>query len=99
MSRKGSLKKIDQVVSQLMSQRGYGQTLVNEQLRETWSEVVGETLARQSRPGQIRQQVLDVFVANSAVNQELTFRRRELLKQLAQALPQYSITDLRFRIS
>jgi hypothetical protein len=86
-------------VAQLLSQNNYGQTLVNEEIRKAWKQLVGEQMAAMSRPGRIRQGVLDVFVANSTVNQELTFCRREIVKRLAEALPQHSITDLRLRVS
>ena len=56
-------------------------------------------MAAMSRPGRIKQGVLDVFVANSTANQELTFRRREIVKKLAAVLPEHSITDLRLRVS
>jgi hypothetical protein len=40
---------------------------------------------------------LEVFVANSVVLQELTFRKADLLRKLAEKLPQFKIRDLRFR--
>jgi hypothetical protein len=98
-SRSEPIQKIDEIVAQLLLQRGYGQTLVSEEIQNNWNQLVGAQMAAISRPGRIRQGVLDVFVANSTANQELTFRRREIVKQLAKALPQYSITDLRLRVS
>jgi predicted nucleic acid-binding Zn ribbon protein len=98
-NRRATVQKIDQVVAELLSQRGYAQALVNEEIQNVWNELVGTALAGISRPGKIRKGVLDIFVANSTANQELTFRRRELAKKLAEALPQYSISDLRVRVS
>ena len=98
-SRKSSVRKIDQVVAELLSQRGYAQAFVNEELRTVWNQIVGTQMAEISRPGKIRNGVLDVFVANSTANQELTFRRRELAEKLAEALPKHSISDLRIRVS
>jgi hypothetical protein len=97
--RSASIQKIDEIVAQLMSQRGYGQLMVNDEIQNVWNELVGKQLANISRVGRIRQGVLDVFVTNSTANQELTFRRLELVKKLTAELPQHSITDLRLRVS
>ena len=42
--------------------------------------------------------VVEVTVCNSAVLQELTFRKTELVKKIATALPDQKIRDMRFRI-
>ena len=97
--RKPTIQRIDQVVAELLSKRGYAQATVNEELENVWNEIVGSDLAEISRPGRVRDGVLDIFVTNSTANQELTFRRRELTKKLAEALPQHSISDLRLRVS
>lgn len=82
-----------------MMQRGYGQTMVDDQIKEAWNKIVGGPMSTMSRPGKIRQGVLDVFVSNSTANQELTFRRREIVKKLTEAIPQHSIKNLRLRVS
>ena len=98
-TRKPTVRKIDEVVAELMCQRGYAQAIANEELHNVWKAIVGSQLAGISRLGNIRKGVLDVFVGNSTANQELAFRRRELAKKLTEALPQYAICDLRIRVS
>lgn len=98
-NRSRSVQKLDEIVAQLLSQRGYGHMLVGEEIHTAWTQLVGEEMAAMSRPGKVRRGVLDIFVSNSTANQELTFRRRELTKQLAETLPHHSITDLRLRVS
>ena len=51
-----------------------------------------------SRPGNVRRSVLEVTVRNSAVLQELTFQKTQLLGELSRLLPDQNIRDLRFRI-
>jgi predicted nucleic acid-binding Zn ribbon protein len=63
-----------------------------------WREVAGDKLAKHSRTGNIRRGVLNVFVRNSAVVQELTFRKSQLIKQLAKLNPGQKIRDLRFQV-
>jgi predicted nucleic acid-binding Zn ribbon protein len=73
-------------------------------LVEVWPIVVGEKLATQTRPTNIRAQVLQVAVANPVLVQTLMFSRSGLLKKLAVQLadrqieltPETTITDIRF---
>lgn len=87
-----------EVINQLMARRGYGQIKSNEEIRAIWNEITGP-LGQQCLPGSLRRGVLEVFVRNSAVLQELTFRKKQLLSQLQETLPNQSISDLKFRIS
>ncbi|MCA9133767.1 MAG: DUF721 domain-containing protein, partial [Planctomycetales bacterium] len=68
-------KPIGSVVRRLMASTGYGETQAVEQLRQQWNAAVGEQLAGMTRPGNVARGVLYVYVSNSAVMQELHFRR------------------------
>ncbi len=73
-------------------------------LVQVWPIVMGEKLAAQTRPTNIRAQVLQVAVANPVLVQTLMFSRSGLLKKLAVQLadrqielpPETTITDIRF---
>jgi hypothetical protein len=41
--------------------------------------------------------VLSVFVDDATLMQELTFRKRKLVEELAQRLPDHRIRDVRFK--
>ena len=86
-------------MAELLSQRGYAQGLISEEIHTAWNHIVGSKLAELSRPGKIRNGVLDIFVANATANQELTFRRREFARKLSEALPRQEISDLRIRVT
>lgn len=90
-------QRIGDVVNRLMARRGYGQIVGSEQIRNAWSDIAGP-LATHSVPGNLKRGVLEVFVRNSAVLQELSFRKRQLLTELIQKFSQETIDDLRFRI-
>jgi predicted nucleic acid-binding Zn ribbon protein len=94
----GGPQKIGDVLSQLMSRRGYARVQASSQLGEVWARAAGEPLAAASRPGNLRRGVLEVIVGNSAVIQELNFMKRTILKQLTQLAPEQKVRDLRFRI-
>jgi predicted nucleic acid-binding Zn ribbon protein len=73
-------------------------------LVEVWPIVMGEKLAAQTRPTNIRAQILQVAVANPVLVQTLMFDRSRLLKKLVAQLadrqieltPETTITDIRF---
>ncbi len=89
---------IAEVLSELMSRRGFARVRSAEALGNAWREAAGDLLAGYSRVGDIRGGKLDVIVANSTLVQELTFQKSAILKRLADQLPNQRIRDLRFRV-
>ena len=95
--RRGA-KKISTVINHLMTRRGYARVQTASQWQTAWCEAAGKELAKDSRAGNVRRGVLEVFVRNSAVVQELTFGKRRLIKELTRLNPGQKIRDIRFRI-
>ena len=79
--KKRAPRKMGDVINQLMARRGYGQIKSSEEIRAVWNEITGP-LGQQCLPGSIRRGILEVFVKNSTVLQELTLRKKALLVQL-----------------
>ena len=91
-------QRIGDVVAQLLSRSGYAQTELDRRYQETWNSIVGPRFQNQSSVGSLRHGVVNVTVASSAVLQELTFRKHELIKKLQSEFSEAAITDLKFRI-
>ena len=91
-------KRSADILGHLMARRGYGQTETAKQLEETWNEIVGPKWKMETRVGTIRQGVLEVMVSSSVVNQQLGFKKKQLLFELQVRLPQNNLKDLRFRL-
>jgi predicted nucleic acid-binding Zn ribbon protein len=67
-------------------------------LEQAWAGVIGPAGAEHTRVGSIRRGVLEVFVDNAVLLQELVhFQKRRLLEQLRSRLPGTTLHDLRFR--
>jgi predicted nucleic acid-binding Zn ribbon protein len=94
---RGRVKKMGDVVSQLLARRGYAQETTATEIVAAWQTAAGESIARQTRVGLVRRGTLDVVVANSVVSQELTFRKMQLIADLARHLPEHKIKNIRFR--
>lgn len=90
-------KRMGDLVSQLLARRGYAQQETSAALAEAWSCIAGEAVAVHTRVGAIRRGTLEITVANSAVSQELTFRKAQLIAELGSRLPDHKITNIRFR--
>jgi predicted nucleic acid-binding Zn ribbon protein len=91
-------RKIGEAVAQLLARRGYAQVQSTAAMDDAWRRAVGERFAAQTRCGKVRGGVLEVFAANSAVVQELTFQKSALLKRLTELAPEQKIRDLKFRV-
>ena len=91
-------ERIGDVLAGLMARRGYARLDTASAFAESWEEAAGAKLAGKSRPGNVRRGVLEVMVENSAVMQELTFQKMQVLGALGRLLPDQKIRDLRFRV-
>jgi predicted nucleic acid-binding Zn ribbon protein len=90
-------RRLADIVPQLLARRGYSHLLAHDQLLEAWQQAAGR-LHQQSRPGAIRNGVLEIVAKNSAVIQELTFQKRQLLQSLGKQAENLKIKDLRFTV-
>ena len=86
------------VLGQLMARKGYTQTQTANELQVTWNEIVGTRWQAKTKVGPIRQGVLEIIVSNSAVNQQLEFKKNKILAELQTQLPKNNLKDLRFRV-
>lgn len=89
---------IAEILSDLLARRGYAREQAASAWSDAWSSAAGEWIAGQSRVGRMRGGKLEVFVANSTLAHELTFRKAEILDRLARLMPGESIVDLKFRV-
>ena len=88
---------IKEILSRLMARRGYANQQLGFEWGAIWSTVAG-CQAHQTRPGKFSRGVLEIIVRNSAVLQELTFRKKQLLQSVQTHAPQFHVKDLRFRV-
>jgi hypothetical protein len=89
---------VGEIIGRLFAARGWGRQQDRLRLEEAWTETLGKAQARYTRVGGLRKGVLDIFVANAVLLQELAhYQKRRLLEQLRFRLPEVRIHDLRFR--
>jgi predicted nucleic acid-binding Zn ribbon protein len=91
-------QRIANILADLMARRGYGRVQSMEAYDAAWREAAGPLIAEHSQVGMLRRGTLEVLVANSALVQELTFQKAQLVKKLAQLLPDQGIRGLKFKV-
>lgn len=91
-------KPMRNVMSQLLAKRGYAQVQTAATCEAAWRQAVGDKIAADTRPGNVRRGVLEVLVRNSTILQELAFLKVKALKTLTNLIPEQQIKDVRFRV-
>jgi hypothetical protein len=81
-----------------MSRRGYAQLRASEVMQQHVASVLDPHLRDAFQVGALRSGVLHIFASDSVTLQELNFRKRAILKQLQQTMPESRVSDVRFRI-
>ena len=92
-------RKMADVLSELLARTGCARIRATEGLEQVWQTIVKDPLAAYTKLGHVRRGVLDVYVTHSPMLQELSFRKKELLRGLIDRLPDQGIKDLRFRLA
>lgn len=92
-------QKVGDVLSQLLAKRGYAHVQTAAACEAAWQQAAGSRFGKDSRPGNVRRGVLEVIVRNSAVLQELTFMKSQLVKQIVQLAPEQKVRDIKFRVA
>lgn len=91
-----SFQSLQQVLGVLEHRDSWKQRQQLRQLMLCWAEIVGGTVAAQTRPLYVQRQVLHVATSSAAWAQNLAFERCRILEKLNARLPHQTITDIRF---
>ena len=91
-------ERIGKILTRVMARRGFQRQISQEQLTGVWTEAVGETLAAQTRLGNLRRGTLEIFIRHKIFEQELSFRQVELLQALNAVLGEKKIKRLKFTL-
>ena len=87
---------IKQVITQIISRKGFTQNILLEEWERVWNDAVGELIAAQTRIGTLNRGTLEIFVTNAVISQELSFRIAELVEILNAVTPDKKITKIKF---
>ncbi len=91
-------KSSAELLSKLISRRGFTQELFQDELQAAWQKVTGARYAGKTQATLIRRGILEIIVDSSPALQQLGFEKAQLLQQIREALPNAGIRALRFRV-
>ncbi|THJ21183.1 MAG: DUF721 domain-containing protein [Nitrospira sp. CG24E] len=94
----GRIDSVSHVLEGLARRLGLETALLENRLRRDWVAVVGEPIASNTRPDQIRFKKLYLLVRNSVWLHQLTFLKPALLQKLNRVAGGELITDLVLRV-
>ncbi|MFM7070907.1 MAG: DUF721 domain-containing protein [Planctomycetota bacterium] len=95
--RPSDAKPFRSLIANLLVTRGYARQREATAVADAWVAVAGPKAAARSRAGKVFKGVLSVFVEDATLIQELTFRKRQLVEELAKRLPDHRIREVRFK--
>ena len=98
MAGKSKVSPIGEVIQSVFAKLEGADNPFREDIESLWKEVVGQDGFTHSRPVAIRKKILSVVVDNSGWMQELTMRKRNILKGLKRKLGRDKISEINFRI-
>lgn len=97
--RRREPQALGDVLSQLFALRGYGRVRGDRQLHDIWKSVAGEMIAGQTRVSGIKNGILQIGVASSALMSELaSFHKFSLLERLQSDHSQLKVRDIKFKL-
>ena len=90
-------KTFDELLSVVFKENPYAeQKILEQKIMMAWTEVVGEVVAKASRPLSLKKNTLIVHVTDSMWMQHLIFLKIEILKKYRKKFPKIYIRDLFF---
>ena len=95
--RSANVTPVGDIVKAVFERLERGKTLTKEDVEERWRKIAGNA-ALHTRPVSLRKSTLTVFVDSSAWMQEMTLRKRTVLKQLKREFGKDKISGIHFRI-
>lgn len=99
-NRAGGFSKVGATLSGLLSRYNLDSEIARYDFVLHWPEIVGEEVAKRTRPECIRGGTLVIAVQNSVWAQELTFNKRVILSRLQNRLPNEEVvSDIAFYVS
>lgn len=98
MGRLGSIDSVSSVLEGLARRLGLESKLLESRLRRDWVSIVGEPIASNTWPDQIRYKKLYLLVHNSVWLHQLTFLKPTLIHKLNAVAGGELITDIVLRV-
>lgn len=90
---------ISSILNSALKHIGVSEDINRYRFTQHWVEIVGDSIAKKSRPETLRNGILKVRVADSSWAQELTFHKQAILKRIKRFVPENDApSDVQFYV-
>jgi len=96
--KRNPARRVGDLLSGVLKELGLEGKLEEGRLREQWPRIVGEAIAKRSRPATVRGATLIVEVENNVWMNEIQFHRSEIIRKIHQEFPMLKIEDIRLKL-
>ena len=96
--RKKNLQRIDEILYRALKKRHVPFRSEDRRLLDVWLKAAGPQIASQSRPENLKRDVLFVKVSSPVWMQQLHFLKGELIEKVNALMEKASVKDIRFSI-
>jgi predicted nucleic acid-binding Zn ribbon protein len=90
--------RVGDVLPGVLATLGLDEKFEEGRLLKGWPGVVGDVVAKRSRPRILRDGILHIEVDGSVWMQELWFHQREIIERVRAAYPKLTVTGIRLEI-
>ncbi|MBC8185985.1 DUF721 domain-containing protein [candidate division KSB1 bacterium] len=90
------MKTLQQAINKLIKDLGIENRVLENQVLNEWSLVVGKRIAEISTANKIENKVLIVKVLNSSWRNELLFHKRNIIDKLNKKIGKRMVEDIKF---
>lgn len=98
MRRSSSIESLSSILEGLARRLGFESKLLENRMRRDWASIVGEPIASNTWPDQVRYKKLYLLARNSVWLHQLTFLKPTLIQKLNQVAGGEFITEIALRI-
>ena len=98
MQKRKNFSTIESILQSLIQGRRWGPKIEQYRLLESWAEIVGPAIAKQTTPHLWHGETLTVKVANFSWMQELKMMEPEIIGKLKVHTPELKIKKIRWEI-
>ena len=94
--RGGKPQKADRILEMALKRSGLDKQIERYRFVSFWKEIVGEEIAKRTKPERLAGPILMVTVSSSVWAQELSFQKKALITRVNRFLGGRKVTDMRF---
>lgn len=83
MNRKATPSAVSDIIKSVLKKKGISEAK-NLEFLSCWSDIVGDTFSKVSKPHELRKGILFIKVIDASWAQELTFQEANIIEKLCQ---------------